>query len=518
MSKYKIMQLNEAPLPKKFKKNTPSKSFIRISHCEAKKAKSSVTGQEKEYLEAYVDGVNETNRQQLINAWSAVIPKNVMAIVEHPKYDKGIIMKINIEKVNELGTVFIDKLTDTLKQFGLYDNTSVDAFGDSLMDKIAECPTEADIANSNTMIASNWKELLSKLQDPNFRKMLLNFQTTVACAKKYGHILSRKNIMSILSQKPNASFVTTPETWRIKFNRQIKPGAQKIIVTKSTDYGNPSWAARNNSAREHGFQNVKDAENFTNNSVQTMGSIKIGANKGGNKIYYKTIMYDVSDTIPPADPRDDVWTNDIGLMNNLTGELNPAAKIKDDELKAQAGNVQTQQQPAQVSASLRTAMKKRRGIVEWLCKKKNIPTIKNATDEEAIIDGTYRYSKVMAKSIGYVKPQDIERIALVATLLVAISSGINEGNHKLLTNANGNSVYDNNDVMSIFTITNTIIPAMAKSISESKIFEGMENKREFTIDDIINMAIKKYGLPEEQIEEQKQIKNDFFDLFNRIKK
>ena len=59
---------------------------------------------------------------------------------------------------------------------------------------------------------------------------------------------------------------------------------------------------------------------------------------------------------------------------------------------------------------------------------------------------------------------------------------------------------------------------MAKSISESKIFEGMEGKKEFTIDDIINMAIKKYGLPEEQIEEQRKIKNNFVDLFNRIVK
>lgn len=199
-------------LPKKFNKfnnKTSSKSFIRISHCEAKKAKSQVTGQEKEYLEAYIDGVNPTDRQQLINLWSASIPKNVMVAVAHPKYDKGIILKINIEKINELGTTFIDKITDDLKSLGTYNDTSVDAFGDSLMDKIAECPTEADISNSNSRIASNWKEMLSKLQDPNFRKILLNFQTTVACAKKYGHVLSKKNVMSILSQNPMASFVTT---------------------------------------------------------------------------------------------------------------------------------------------------------------------------------------------------------------------------------------------------------------------------------------------------------------------
>lgn len=382
------------------------------------------------------------------------------------------------------------------------------------MDKIAQCPTEADIANSNAKIASNWKELLSKLQDPDFRKMLLNFQTTVACAKKYGHILSKKNVMSILSQNPMASFVTTPETWRVKFNRQIKPGAQKIIVTKSSNYGNTSWTARNNSARAHGFQDMKDAKDFTNNSVQTMGSIEMDANKG-NSGFYKVIMYDVADTIPPADPKDDVFTNDIGLINNLTGAINSAAQTKEDQLKAQLGTVQSQQQ-VQPSASSSTAMAKRRGIIEWLCQKKNIPTLKNVSDEEFIVDGTYQYSKVMAKSLGYVKSHDIERIALVSTLLVAISSGINEGNHKILSSVGGNTVYNDDDVMSIFTITNTIIPTMAKKISESKIFEGMEGKKEFTIDDIINMAIKKYGLPEEQIEEQRKIKNNFVDLFNRM--
>ena len=504
-------------LPKKFNKfnnKASSKSFIRISHCEAKKAKSKVTGQEKEYLEAYIDGVNPTDRQQLINSWSTSIPNSVMVAVAHPKYDKGIILKINIDKINELGTRFIDTLTDCIKNLGTYNDTSVDAFGDSLMDKIAQCPTEADIANSNANIASNWKEMLTKLQDPDFRKMLLNFQTTVACAKKYGHVLSKKNVMSILSQNPMASFVTTPETWRTKFNRQIKPGAQKIIVTKSSNYGNTSWAARNNSARAHGFQDMKDAKDFTKNSVQTIGSIEMDANKN-NSGFYKVIMYDVADTIPPADPKDDVFTNDMGLINNLTGAINSVAQSKEDELKSQIGNVQTQQQ-MQPSASSSTAMKKRRGIIEWLCNKKNIPTLKNAPDEEFIIDGTYQYSKAMAKSLGYVKPQDIERIALVSTLIVSISSGINEANHKILSNVGGSITYNDNDVMSIFTITNSIIPTMAKKISESKLFEGMEGKKEFTIDDIINMAIKKYGLPEEQIEEQKNIKNNFIDLFNRI--
>jgi len=507
-------------LPKKFNKfnnnNSNSKSFIRISHCEAKKAKSQITGQEKEYLEAYVDGVNPTDRQQLINLWSASIPKNVMVAVAHPKYDKGIVLKINIEKINELGTTFIDKITDDLKSLGTYNDTSVDAFGDSLMDKIAECPTEADISNSNSRIASNWKEMLSKLQDPNFRKILLNFQTTVACAKKYGHVLSKKNVMSILSQNPMASFVTTPETWRVKFNRQIKPGAQKIIVTKSTNYGNASWAARNDSAKAHGFQDVKDAKDFTNNSVQTMGSIEMDANKG-NSHFYKVIMYDVMDTIPPADPKDDIWTNDMGLINNLTGAINSAAQTKENEVGAKVGNVQTQQQN-QPSQSSSTAMQKRRGIIEWLCKKKNIPTLKNASDEECIVDGMYQYSKVMAKSLGYVKQQDIERIALTSTLIVAVSSGINENNHKILSSIGGNMAYNDNDAMSIFTITDSVIPTMAKKIAESKIFEGMENKKEYSIDDIINMAINRYGLPEEQIEEQKKIKNDFTNLFNRMVK
>jgi len=506
-------------LPKKFNKfnnNTSSKSFIRISHCEAKKARSKVTGKEKEYLEAYVDGINPTDRQQLINSWAANIPNNIMVAVAHPKYDKGIILKINIDKINELGTTFIDKITNCIKSLGTYNDTSADSFGDSLMDKIAQCPTEADIANSNANIASNWKEMLTKLQDPNFRKTLLNFQTTVACAKKYGHVLSKKNVMSILSQNPMASFVTTPETWRLKFNRQIKPGAQKIIVVKSSNYGNTSWAARNNSARAHGFQDMKDAKDFTKNSVQTIGSIEMDANKG-NGGFYKVIMYDVADTIPPSDPKDDVFTNDMGLINNLTGEINSVAQTKEDELKAQIGSVQTQQQ-TQPSASSSTAMKKRKGIIEWLCGKKNIPTLKNVSDEKFIVDGTYQYSKVMAKSLGYVKPQDIERIALVSTLIVAISSGINEANHKILTGIGGNITYNDNDVMSIFTITNSIIPTMAKKISESKILEVMENKKEFTIDDIINMAIKKYGLPEEQIEEQRKIKNDFVDLFNRMVK
>ena len=195
---------------------------------------------------------------------------------------------------------------------------------------------------------------------------------------------------------------------------------------------------------------MKDAKDFTKNSVQTIGSIEMDANKG-NSGFYKVIMYDVADTIPPSDPKDDIWTNDIGLLNNLTGAINPAAQAKEDEIKAQLGTVQPQQQ-TQPSASSSTAMRKRRGIIEWLCKKKNIPTLNNMPDEEFIVDGTYKYSKVMAKSLGYVKPQDIERIALVSTLIVAVSSGINEGKHKILSSIGGNMVYNDNDAMSIFTV------------------------------------------------------------------
>lgn len=506
--------ISEAPLPKSFKKFKTNLPQIWVSHCEAKKAKSQVTGQEKEYLEAYVDGINPTDRQKLINLWSASIPNSVFVAVPHKTYDKGIILKINIDKISELGTNLIDKIVDDIKSLNSYDSDSVNAFGDSLMDKIAQCPTEADIANSNSMIASNWKEMLTKLQDPNFRQLLLSFQTTVACKKRYGHVLSKKNIMKILSQCPTASFVTTAETWRDKFNRTIKPGAQKIIVNKSTNYGNPTWDAQNKSARAHGFQDLKDAKNATKNSVQTMGSIKIDANQG-NCGFYKVIMYDVADTIPPSNPADDIWTNDMGLLNNLNGTLNASAQAEEDKLNLQQGNTQAQQ-TTQPSTSLIVSMKKRRGVIEWLCKKKNIPTVKSMSDEEFIIDGTYQYSKVMAKSLGYVTPQDIEKIALVSTIIVAVSSGINENNHKILSRGTNNLSYSDDDVMSIYTITDSIIPAMAKKISESKLIEGMEGKKEFSVDDILNMAIKRYGLPEEQIEEQKKIKNDFIDLFNRM--
>ena len=499
-------------LPKKFNKfnNKNSKPKIRVSHCEAKKALSKVTGQEKEYLEAYIDGVIPTDRQQLINLWSASIPNSVLVAVPHPNYDKGIILKINIDKINEIGTNFIDKLNDAIKSFGKYDDNSVDTFGEILMDKINQCPTEADIANTSAKIASNWKEMLDNLQDPAFRQRLLNFQTTQACARKYGHMLSKKNVMNILSQNPMASFVTTADTWRNVFNRQIKPGAEKFIVTMPTNYGNASFGAMDNAARANGFGGVNDAKKATNSATQVMNKIRIDANHR-NSGFYKVIMYDVADTIPPADPKDDVWSNEMGLLNNLTGILNDKAQADSDAYTANLGQVQ-QAQP--VSNGNVSSMKKRRGWLEWVCKKNNIATLQNANDEAFIVDATYQYSKLLAKKLGNVKPQDIEKVAAISTLLVAISSGINEKDYKIISSIGGNLRVTDDDAMTIFTITDSIIPTMAKKISEGKIFE--HKGRDLSVDDLIRIAIDRYGLPEEQIEEQKKIKNDFVDLLNRM--
>lgn len=87
----------------------------------------------------------------------------------------------------------------------------------------------------------------------------------------------------------------------------------------------------NAAAKRVGFASYKDAKIQTKNATQVMSEINnLAKRKPSN--FIKVVVYDVSQTTPPSDPKLDIWTNEIGLSDNITGVLNTHAETFDNQI------------------------------------------------------------------------------------------------------------------------------------------------------------------------------------------
>lgn len=409
---------------RKFKKSstgsTPGnrKGNLQIAYCKSAKAKSSVTGKETEYIAVCLSHVWKDGLNTLVDAINKSVPAKVMnAIVNN----NTVIIRVNLAMKNEIPN-YVMKMGESIKQLNDYSEQSIDNLCVSIFDEVDEVATTADLDNAKEKSISNWMEMLSLLEDPQVRQRLLRYQTTNDYARTYGHILSPNNVKDVLDQFPTASFVAEASTWKRIFNRTIKPGAQRIVVSKPI-VNNLTKKDYDEAAIKCGFESYKDAKEKTKGATQVMNKIKITAQENA-KEFIKVVMYDVSETTPPADPRKDVWTNQIGLQDNLTGILNSEAQTFDER---HSSKIQ-QDNKEKINQTQKSKWKNRRLAIKLVCDKHNIPTesFNSLTDEEFIIKASMLYAEKLAPSYGVVHPQQIEEVKalVVATIAMCCDSPI----------------------------------------------------------------------------------------------
>ena len=175
--------------------------------------------------------------------------------------------------------------------------------------------------------------------------------------KSFGHILSWKNAKAIIGSGRNATFVLPEEAWRLVFGRVIKPGAQPFFVRipnarnkkgkwkNPTDIYFPYVDDQGKSQRvrltctEDILQTFFGGKPYEELSPQQQYFVNCLANSENVKSYFALQEYDVADTIwdPKLNPVD-VFTQTVGLENNLHGGLNQAAKDEMERRQVELDN------------------------------------------------------------------------------------------------------------------------------------------------------------------------------------
>lgn len=456
---------------RKYKKpvqSTPGdrKGNLQIAYSKTAIARSAKTGKETEYIAVYLSHVWKDGRQNLVNAINSSVPSNILNAIE---FNNTVVIRVNIAMKYDIPN-YVAKMGEAIKALNDYSERSIDNLCVSIFDEVEEVVTSQDINNANERIISNWQEMLTKLEDPQTRLQLLRYQTTNDYANTYGHVLSSNNVKEILDQFPRASFVTEASTWRKKFHRTIKPGAQRIIVTKPI-YKDSSKDELDKAAQICGFDSLSDAKNKTKNSTQVIHNIKIVADRNKKPSnYIKVVMYDVSETIPPSNPSLDEWTNKIGLLDNLNGELNNKAQEFDE-----INNSDTKEKNKQKATKAQESKwKNRRLAIENVCKRKGISTegFKQLSDEDFIIKASMLYAEVMAPSYGIVHPDLIEEVKVLSVSAIAISCDcpIPSSFKKYI----GNKRINHNIAEKSFAIANDILPQL-NNYCRAKDIESINN-------------------------------------------
>lgn len=485
---------------------------LQIAGCRTEMRKSAVTGEMKEYIAVYLGHVWGDGAESLVNAINGAVPKHIMnAIVTPPDGNiKGrdggrVLIRVNIDMKNEIPNA-VNKMAEAIKQLNDYTESSVDKVCDTIFDRVDNVVTSKDEENAQNMAVSNWQEMLQKLNDPEVRKRLLAYQMTDDYARAYGHVLSPGNVNKILNQFPNASFVAEKHTWEAEFNRRVAPGAQRIIVTKPNERITDKTAL-DDAARRCGFANYRDAKMRTNGATQVMNQIEIMASKSASG-FKNVIMFDVSQTIPPSDPKLDRWTIEFGLTNNLHGVMNSKSVELDSHLSAENKEL-IDRNKQKISAAQQARNKNRRNVLTTLCRvaRVDMSQMENYDDNEFIAKASYQYAKAMLPKFGIIHPKQMEKIASLCAVATCISCGIDTVPNTY-TNAIANGSTTQEEAMTVATITSQIFPKLSKAtrtpdiemVKTESIIRGLNEAQTGTpisLAQFINICKEYFGVDEQ---------------------
>lgn len=228
----------------------------------------------------------------------------------------------------------LNAIQSVLLKSGQYDNNEVMHLEDEIAtgfysknkEKIQKAHTEA---GENAM--QMWQNYLSKINDPVTLEQI-KLYSRVYGNVTYGHVLSIKNASLIKSYDKDATFVLAPGKWKSLFGRGIKRGAKPLPLYVFVPNNQATAKDLENAKIENGWEQT----NVDDLSVQVKNDLNMKATKGGG-IVLKSVGYDVRDTYLLSGAKEDKWTSQIGLLNNLNGELNQAA-IRDKQQRSTANN------------------------------------------------------------------------------------------------------------------------------------------------------------------------------------
>ena len=493
---------------------------------------------------SYDDNDNLVIRLKGINDSDISTLNNLYPDIFQVKTIQGYINTIIVkgDKIDDFENI-IDSLKDEFVKLG-YKPVSVGGAITAIIKSISNTPTQAEIDKNNTTIANNWKELLTKLQDPETRKRLLTFQTKyIASIPELEHLkLSRANITDVLSSDPLASFVTSADYWEKYFDRKVIPNAQYIIITKPEE--NIDWSSLYNDSaivkmgKGNGYANWKE---FVKQNGGPYAPIVFNLKKKYNKAkhFYKTKVVDVRFT-RPIDPSNDKFMKIINLANNLTGELNSVAK---EALKK--SGVSDDVDAKKVGIEDNADLIKYKDFIIGKCKARKINVSEHGDINDVIANAIFEYSKSVAVDLNMLSPKKQNAFACGVCYSVATSFNIQSSRvasyvqffkqltqdeaselsmdvyntYKTLTNISqlNESVMNKMHIMSFEELRNSLIN-LAQGEKEN-LHEGFGGKYHImSFDELHNNLVSLASGDKPTISEVKDKFNNFMERMNNVPK
>lgn len=312
-----------------------------------------------------------------------------------------------------------------MQQTKHYFPASVTKMIDNIEKFIATTPTNAEIEANDKIIASNWRELLGTLNDPEVRKKFLLFQTTSACHSRYSDAaLSPGNVAMVLAADPDATFVTDAHTWRSIFKRRVLPGAQFVIIIKSENTLPMNIINKDPEVIKAGGWNALVKASGGVQGAAWAAVKRAKQNSTYQPHFYKTKVVDVRFT-EPINPNEDPFMKLPNLINNLTGEINKAAQ---DVINAEnaANGITTPVDFDNKREGLDNA-ESLNGYKEFIfkkCARRKLNVTETGNIKEDIANAVYAYSYDLAEDYNKLNPKAKNIFASVICAAVAATMNI----------------------------------------------------------------------------------------------
>lgn len=359
-----------------------------------------------------------------------------------------------------------------------------------------------------------WLDFMQRIQDPEVQTLLQSIGQYSYVNHAYGWVFCAENIMKIQAQKPDATFLKTEAQWRDAFLRRVRIGAQPVWLMVPVD-GTEGLTQQEieRAMSDLGYPVDKDYRSLT---TQQKHYVDTYLAKKANKHRWKA-YYDVSDTIPTSN---DVWSNEAGLVNNLTGELNTIAQteVSNDPTKQDGG------EPIDMSQ-----LYNGKGNVELLYKQL-VQGIKSKYSDVQIAhksDLTTAYAQTISNLADYlletkgkiIRPENRTQGVRIATTIVLCLTKVQP---EVVAKKLANRQLEMQDYFDLRNIINEILSLIQRNMTES-VNENVQYLD--SVDELLDMigmtrddVLNKSSLDDESKEKVMAVKESFDALFNRMKK
>ena len=182
----------------------------------------------------------------------------------------------------------------------------------------------------DTSIAELKKDFMEMISSNNYSSFAASKlgSTIINLEREYGNRLSDNNILAIQRQAQlrgtNPTFVVSKSTWE-SWGRAVKDDARPYFIEANKVRPlSMQKAYEKGLAQGWDLTGKEDVKNMPSSQVRD----KLRFNYEDDPNYGPSAVYDISDTVDVSGF--DKFYNEMGLLNNLTGELNDLAK-KDQE-------------------------------------------------------------------------------------------------------------------------------------------------------------------------------------------